>query len=95
MHDGIDEISRMYQYNFQTEEWSQTKTNLKYFGTLKIVNGIKYFLNILNTKRHFGYYYDAKDATWMQLSIPGYYGEKLETEWQSVENVIAVMYYTF
>ena len=52
-------------------------------------------LNILNTKRHFGYYYDAKGATWMQLSIPGYYGEKLETEWQSVENVIAVMYYTF
>ena len=93
MHDGLDEISSMYQYNFQTEEWSQSNTNLKYFGSLRIVNGIKYFFNILNPERHFGYFYDSKDDTWIKLSIPGYYGEELEIEWKSVENVIAVSYY--
>ena len=93
MHDGLDEISSMYQYNFQTEEWSQSNTNLKYFGTLKIVNGIRYFFNILNTESHFGYYYNVKDGTWIQLSIPGHFGKELEIEWKSVENVIAVLYY--
>ena len=94
MHDGLDEISSMYQYNFQTEEWSQSNTNLKYFGMLKIVNGIRYFFNILNPESHFGYFYDSKDDTWIKLSIPGYNGEELEIVWQAVENVIAVLYYT-
>ena len=93
IHSGLDESSRMYQYNFQTEEWIQSNTNLKYFGTLKIVNGIKYFFNILNTERHFGYYYNAKDATWIQLSIPGFFGEELSINWEKLENVIAVAYY--
>ena len=93
MHDDLDEISSMYQYNFQTEEWSQSNTNLKYFGTLRIVNGIKYFFNILNPERHFGYFYDSKDDTWIKLSIPGYFGEELENKWKTVENVIAVSYY--
>ena len=68
-----DEISIMYQFDFQTEEWSSQKTtNIKYFGTLKIVNGIKYFFNIFNIERHFGYFHEARNDTWIPLDKSGY-----------------------
>ena len=91
--DSHEENSSMYVYNFQTEEWCESKTNLKYFGTLRIVSGIKYFFNIMNTESHFGYYHNAKEGEWIQLSVPGHYEKKLDVGWQSSENVVAVPYY--
>ena len=88
-----DEISVLYQFNFDTQEWTQESTNLKYFGTLRIVNGIKYFFNVFNPERHFGYYYESKNDTWITLGKLGYShfeGDGLFAEIQ--ENIIAVPY---
>ena len=88
-----DKITVMYSYDFESRQWSQKPTNLKYFGVVRIVNGIRYFFNILNPERHFGYYYNAKVDSWIQLTTPGYYGQELNVTWEVVENVIAVPYY--
>ena len=99
-----DDISMMYQFNFETEEWSsQRTTNIKYFGTLKIVSGIKYFFNIFNIERHFGYYHEPRNDTWIELDKSGYspfsegdvfaqFKDRLDTKIQ--ENVIAVPYFS-
>ena len=69
-NDTNDDISVMYQFNFENNLWSKRTTNIKYFGSLAIMNGIKYFINILNKENIFGYFYDSRNKLWIQLTEP-------------------------
>ena len=63
-----DEISIMYQLMFDTMQWSNMSTSIQHFGSLAILNGIKYFINISNEEKVLGYFYEAKNDTWMQIT---------------------------
>ena len=65
-----DEISVMYQLDFANMHWSKRTTNIQYFGSLAILNGIKYFINISNEERVLGYVHHQKNDTWIQLNRP-------------------------
>ena len=89
---GSNEISVMYSYDFESKEWDQSDTTLEYFGTLQIVNGIRYFFNILNGKGHLGYFYNGKENVWAQLNHSSYIEADVAFDWQIAENVLAVPY---
>ena len=89
---GSNEISVVYSYDFESKEWNQSDTTLEHFGTLQIVNGIRYFFNILNGKGHLGYFYNAKENVWVQLNHSSYIEPDVEIAWQIAENVLAVPY---
>ena len=96
-NESRDEISVMYQLNFETMRWTTQTTKIQHFGSLAIMNGIKYFINISNKERNLGYFYNARKKLWTQLTKPqmdlNYTYENQEFMRQTEEPLVLVPYY--
>ena len=66
----FESLNTMYQFDFKTMTWSNSTTNIHYFGSLIILNGIKHFISIPNEENILGYYYNPKNKTWLELNRP-------------------------
>ena len=87
--------SIMYQLDFETMEWSKRTTTIQHFGSIVVLNGVMYFINIPNNEKRFGYFYNSKSKKWLQISRPQLEFEETSkwNEHQAEKNVILVPYY--
>ena len=71
--DPDDAVSTMYQLDFKSMKWTKSITTIEHFGSLVVLNGINHFINIPNDVKNFGYFYNLRNKTWLQLSAPQLY----------------------